>query len=282
MSRKRAGLGRGLDALLEAKETPGQTVAVSELTPNRFQPRARFDDEGMEELTESIRQQGIVQPIVVTANPAGGYTIVAGERRWRAARRAGLHEVPVVIRELQDDRQLLEMALVENLQRSDLNSIEEAEAFLALKETFGMSHEEIGVRVGKSRAAISNSLRLLSLPDEVQELVRDGQLSAGQARPLLTLEDPDRQIELAQRAVKGGLSAREIEVLTRGSRPRRRRSTSPPDPDTAAAADRLTRWLQTRVEIHRRGSGGTIRVHFHSEDELIRLYDVLLGAGGRA
>lgn len=293
MNKKRGGLGRGLDALLET-EVPQEhapvaaasasagvhAVSVEQLTPNRFQPRTDFDDAGMEELSESIRQQGIVQPIVVTPAEEGGFVIVAGERRWRAARRAGLEEVPVVVKEVDGDRQLLEMALVENLQRADLNAIEEAEAFRSLQQGFGLSQEQIGVQVGRSRAAISNALRLLGLPQEIQDMLRDGRLTAGQARPLLTVEDQEWQMELAMRAAKEGLSARQIEILVRGEKkPRRRRATKSMDADTAAAAERLTRRMQTKVEIRRRGAGGTLQLHFHSEEELMRLYDLLLSIG---
>lgn len=282
MIKKRGGLGRGLDALLETKEAIGvQTVSVSRLSPNRFQPRSDFNDAGMEELTESIRQQGIVQPVVVTPATGENYTIVAGERRWRAAQRAGLEEVPVIVKSVDNDRQLLELALVENLQRADLNAIEEAEAFSSLQQAFGLSQEEIGVQVGRSRAAISNALRLLGLPDEVQDMMRDGRLTAGQARPLLGIEDPEEQLRLAKRTLAEGLSARQVEALTSGERkPRKRRVRKGMDPDTAAAAERLTRRLQTKVEIRRAGVGGAVQIHFHSEEELMRVYDLLLSVGG--
>lgn len=282
MIKKRGGLGRGLDALLETKEAVGvQTISVSRLSPNRFQPRSDFNDTGMEELTESIRQQGIVQPVVVTPGEGESYTIIAGERRWRAAQRAGLEEVPVVVKSVDDDRQLLELALVENLQRADLNAIEEAEAFRSLQQAFGLSQEQIGVQVGRSRAAISNALRLLGLPEEIQDMMRDGSLTAGQARPLLGIQDPEEQLKLAKRTLAEGLSARQVEVLTRGERkPRKKKAQKGMDPDTAAAAERLTRRLQTKVEIRRKGAGGALQIQFHSEEELMRLYDLLLSVEG--
>jgi len=282
MIKKRGGLGRGLDALLETREVGVQTVAVSRLSPNRFQPRTDFNDAGMEELTESIRQQGIVQPVVVTPAEGDNYTIVAGERRWRAAQRAGMEEVPVIVKEVEDDRQLLELALVENLQRADLNAIEEAEAFRSLQQAFGLSQEQIGVQVGRSRAAISNALRLLGLPEEIQDMMRDGRLTAGHARPILGIANPEDQVALARRAIAQGLSARQVEALTSGDRkPRKRRVRRGMDPDTAAAAERLTRRIQTKVEIQRRGAGGTVQIHFYSEEELMRLYDLLLSVGGQ-
>jgi ParB family chromosome partitioning protein len=298
--RKKGGLGRGLGALIQEKtEKAGEpapsaapekeavgaparptALPIDQLQPNRLQPRVRFDDDQLEELADSIRTQGIIQPLVVTAAGDGTFLIVAGERRWRAARRAGLTEVPVVIREVSGDRHLLELALVENLQRSDLNPIEEAEALLTL-QGFGLQHEEIAARVGKSRSAVSNSLRLLKLPEDVRDLMRSGALSAGQARPLLGLATGEAQIALAERAVSENLSARDLERMTaepEGERqPKAPRPKPPLDSNTVAALESLTRKLQTRIEIRRRGKGGQLQVHFHSEEELIRLYDLLMG-----
>jgi ParB family chromosome partitioning protein len=282
---KKRGLGRGLDALIEKSEPkPEETVKtlpLSSLHPNRFQPRTYFDDAAIEDLAASIRTQGIVQPLVVT--PEGeGYAIIAGERRLRAARKAGLEVVPVFVRQVADDRELLELALVENLQRSDLNPIEEAEAYAALQEKFGLSQEEVAQRVGKARTTVTNSLRLLRLPDEVLDLLREGRLTAGQARPLLGLEDPEEQIRLADSAVRDGLSARDLERLAAGSReekPKPKKPDRPVEVHTAAAEERLTRRLQTRVEIRRQGKGGQLRIHFHSEEELMRLFDALIERG---
>lgn len=284
MNPKKRGLGRGLDALLQTEGSGVREVPLGALQPNRRQPRTAFDEAGIEELAASIRTQGIVQPLIVT--PAGNgddgqYVIVAGERRFRAAQRAGLASVPVVIRPGVDDRELLELALVENLQRSDLNPLEEAEAFQALQADYSLTQEEVALRVGKSRAGIANALRLLKLTPSVQELVRSGALSAGQVRPLLVL-DPKRQEELALRAVEKGLSARELERLVasigKGRKPRPR----DPEPNAADAADRLTQRWQTKVEIVRKGPRGSVRLHFDSEEELIRLFDLLMARGGRA
>jgi ParB family transcriptional regulator, chromosome partitioning protein len=283
---RKRGLGRGLDALIEKvepaapkAEEAARTLPLSSLHPNRFQPRSHFDEAAIQELSESIRAQGIVQPLVVT--PEGeGYAIIAGERRWRAARRAGLESVPVVIRQVADDRELLELALVENLQRSDLNPMEEAEAYAALQEKFGLSQEEVATRVGKARTTVTNSLRLLRLPEEVRELLREGRLTAGQARPLLALATPEEQIELADRAIRDGLSARDLERLAAApQRPKAKKPDRPVEVHTAAAEEKLTRRLQTRVEIRRQGKGGQLRIHFHSEEELMRLYDVLYERG---
>jgi len=279
---KKRGLGRGLDALIQKGDAPApvQSLPIGQLRPNRFQPRTQFDEEAIEELAASIRVQGVVQPLVVSPETDGSYTIVAGERRWRASRRAGLEQVPVVVRQVADDRELLELALVENLQRSDLNPLEEAEAYLGLQEKFGLSQEEIAARVGKARTTVTNALRLLRLPEEVRELMRAGRLTAGQARPLLGLASREAQISLAERAVREGLTARDLERLS--SAPAREKAKKVPRPlevNTAAAEEKLTRRLQTRVEIRRRGKGGILQVHFHSEEELMRLYDFLVERG---
>jgi len=283
-SPKRRALGRGLDALLRPATTDVRSLPVGELHPNRFQPRRDFDPAALAELATSIRAQGLVQPIVVTPDADGRYTIVAGERRWRAAQEAGLEQVPVVVHEVRDDRHLLELALVENLQRSDLNPIEEAFAFQTLQDEFGLAQEEIASRLGKGRSTISNSLRLLNLPARVQDLLRSGRLTAGQARPLLALGRPAEQVALADRAVAEGLSARELEALAAAARSPTRAAREPRgeslrDVHSAAAAERLTRRLQTRVEIRRRrDGGGVVQIHFFSEEDLMRLYDRLISA----
>jgi ParB family chromosome partitioning protein len=281
---KKRGLGRGLDALIEKDAAgPASLLPLNQLRPNRFQPRTHFSEEALAELAESIRTQGLVQPIVVTPESDGSYSIIAGERRWRAARLAGLETVPVVVRDSLSDRDRLELALVENLQRSDLNALEEAEAYQALQEKFGLSQEEVGARVGKGRTTITNSLRLLKLSPVVLDLLRDGRLTGGQARPLLALASADEQELLAERAVEEQLSARELERLVAlATAPPVPKSAPPsaaaesPESNTLAAQERLTRRLQTRVDIRRRGKGGVLQIHFHSEEELIRLYEELM------
>lgn len=287
MSGRRPGLGRGLDALFADSGALPPTapravreLPVAQLEPNSRQPRDRFDDAELADLAGSIAKRGVLQPLVVTGDPErGAFRIVAGERRWRAARKAGLETVPVVFREVGSDRELLELALVENLQRADLNALEEAEAFRALSGEFGLSQQEIADRLGRSRAAVANSLRLLRLPGAVQERIRSGALTAGQARPLLSLGDEKSQVELAVRAERESLSARELErIVSAGPRkkPAATAAAGGSDPDTAHAVERLTRRLQTRVEISRRArGGGVLKIHFHSEPELIRLYERL-------
>ena len=286
---KKRGLGRGLDALIqtpdrqEAADAGGvRRLPVSALKPNRWQPRSSFDDVELEALAASIRVQGLVQPLVVTMDGDGAFSIVAGERRWRAARLAGLEEVPVVVRGDLDDQARLELALVENLQRSDLNALEEAEAYAALQEKFGLSQEAIAGRVGKSRSTVTNALRLLRLPEEIRDLLRAGRLTAGQARPLLALEGRDLQVALAERAVREELSARELEQLAAPQPPRPGRQPRKVEVHTAAAEEKLTRRLQTRVEIRRKGKGGHLQIHFHSEEELMRLYDLMMERGNDA
>jgi ParB family chromosome partitioning protein len=281
-------LGRGLDALLRPAEATAQELPVDQLQPNRRQPRQDFDEEALEGLAASIRAQGVVQPIIVTPAAKDEYTIIAGERRWRAARRAGLERVPVVVREVVDDRQLLELALVENLQRSDLNPIEEALAYEALREDFDLSQEEIASRVGKARPTVANALRLLNLDRRVQDLVREGALSAGQARPLLALGPGDAQARLAGSAVEKGLTARALEEIVartadgETSPQSSAKATETRNVHDEAAADKLTRKWQTKVEIRRRRGGGTVRIHFHSEEELMGIFERLMAAKGRS
>jgi ParB family chromosome partitioning protein len=285
MSARRRGLGRGLGALLQEEPVGLRVLPVDRLRPNRMQPRTAFDDTGLDELAESIRTQGVVQPLVVTPQDEGHFAIIAGERRWRAARRAGLDTVPAVVREIAGDRELLELALVENLQREDLNAVEEAEAFEALRERFDLSQEEIAARVGKARSTVANSLRLLNLPGSVLDLLRDGRLTAGQARPLLALSTEEDQVHLAERAAREGLTARQLERLTAEPKKRKKRTrTKAPELEvnTAAAQEKLTRRLQTKVEIRRRGRGGQLRIYFQSEEELMRLYDLLIQRGDTA
>ena len=275
---KRSALGKGIAALIPeapAARQPGVVdVPVTEIRPNPLQPRRRFTPEGLAELADSIRQHGLLQPVVVSRAPEGGFHLVAGERRWRAAQLVGLGRIPAVVREAAGDSDLLALALIENLQREDLTPIEEARAFQHLRTELGQSQDVIAKQVGKDRSTVANALRLLQLPLELQELVDDGALSAGHARALVSVEDALRQREVAERCVREGWSVRRLErALQEPARPARRG----PDPDTAEAADRLALALGTRIEIRRRRRGGEIRLHFGSEDELIRLFRRLAG-----
>ncbi len=282
MTQKQA-LGRGLSALLPGREevpreTGAREVEIGRLIPNRYQPRRDFSEAGLAELAASIREQGIVQPIVVT--PRGEkLEIVAGERRWRAAALAGLTKVPIVLRERQSETDLLEVALVENLQREDLNPLDAAEAYARLKDEFRLSHERIADRVGKDRTTISNALRLLKLPSSVKDRVRSGLLSGGHARALASLASADDQERLAEEIVRRNLSVRQTEkrVASFGGADKLRREHRR-DPFTRDAEEKLSRRLRSRVRIVRRRRRGRVEISFGSEDELIGLYERLVRA----
>ena len=283
---KKPALGRGLSALLPGKEeVPRGTqreAEIGQLRPSRFQPRRDFSEAALADLASSIREQGIVQPIVVVsrAGPGAtgeGFEIVAGERRWRAAKLAGLERVPIVVREHTSDRELLELALVENLQREDLNALEAAEAYARLREEFQLTQEQIADRVGKERATVANSLRLLKLSSQVKDRVRTGELSAGHARALLALAAVDDQEQLAEEIVRRSLSVRQAEKraasMAKGDRVVHEKRR---DPFTRDAEEKLSRRLQTRVRIRRKRRGGRIELSFGSEEELIGLFENLM------
>jgi ParB family chromosome partitioning protein len=291
---KRQALGRGLAALIPAAATSDpeeraqiksgsslRTVDIENIHPSGRQPRKRFDDARLSELAESIRSQGIIQPLVVRVRPAGGFELVAGERRWRAAQRAGLHQVPVIIREVAE-AQAFEMALVENLQREDLNPIEEAEGYQHLVAEFGYTQESLAARVGKERSTVANALRLLKLPPSVRAMVVEGRLSMGHARALLGVED-DAVIErLARQTASRGLSVRQVEALVRREREDGGHPAPPPEKPSPAARDlvlRLQRALSARVKLVEAGPGrGHIEIHYGSLDELDAILARILGS----
>jgi ParB family chromosome partitioning protein len=294
MTAKEAGprLGRGLAALMgEAAGRPeppaGQpgirAIGIDMLQPGPFQPRGPMDAGELAELTDSIRARGVLQPLLVRAHPAqpGQYQIIAGERRWRAATAAGLHEVPALIRPL-SDQEAMAAALVENLQRADLNPIEEAQGYARLCDEFGMTQEALAQAIGKSRAHVGNTLRLLNLPDRVQGFIRDGVLSAGHARALLTHPEPEKA---AMAVVAGNLTVRQTEALAnRKPTPQLPQPGAPPagrivDPDIAALEQELTEKLGLRVQIGSSGSGGQVRIHYRTLDQLDGLIQ-LLSVGG--
>jgi ParB family chromosome partitioning protein len=286
---KRPALGKGLSALIPDLPEPKSSVAevdVDRLTPNAFQPRGQVDDAGLEDLARSIQSNGVIQPIVVR-RAGEGYQIIAGERRWRAAQKAGLLRVPVVVKEIPEGREqsLLELALIENIQREDLNPIDEALAYRRLTDEFHLTQEAVASAVGKDRTSVANTLRLLKLPDEVRADVAAGTLSMGHARALLSLLDEADQRRTARDVISRKLSVRETEALVRKSlesgKPPPTSSAAAPaapaDVHTRAAEDRLRLALGTRVRIVRRGTRGRIEIDFVSEEELIRLYDQLTG-----
>ncbi len=275
-------LGKGLGAILpdilgEVKEQANYIVCgIEELVPNRYQSRKEFDGEEQRNLVVSIKKSGIIQPIVVR-RLENGYEIIAGERRWRAAQEAGLKEVPIIVREA-GDLDMAEISLVENIQRADLNPIEEAEAFLTLMEKFGLSHEDISTRVGKDRTTVTNAVRLLKLTPEVREALSKRQLSAGHARALLSLSSAAEQVRLLRDILKKGLNVRETELLVRGIRKKTSQTRKQiKDEQLAYLEGRLSRSLMTNVRIRTVKSGGTIEIRFSSPEELERLLKVLLG-----
>jgi ParB family chromosome partitioning protein len=281
MAMQKKGLGRGLGALIPSAESKAESrpeptpleVAVDRITPSPFQPRRAFDEAKLEELAGSIRNQGIIQPLVVRRKD-DGYELIAGERRWRASMKAGLSRVPVVIREA-SDHEALQLALVENLQREDLNPIEEASGYRRLQEEFHWSQEEMADRVGKSRPAIANSLRLLSLPAEVQQEVVAGNLPAGQARALLGLHTEPLIISASREVIAKGLSTRETEKMVRHLLVGRKRRRAAPllDADLKSIIEDLQRALGTRVRLipKPRTSKGKIEIEYYTLPDLERI-----------
>lgn len=280
---ERKALGRGLSELLGSPEPEGRQyreIDIDRIVPSAMQPRKSFDNNGLDELGASIREHGLIQPIVVRAVGDGIFELVAGERRWRAAQRAGLTRLPALVREA-ESHHALELALVENLQREDLNPLDEARAYERLLSEFGLTQEEIARRVGKNRASVANSLRLLRLPGEVQQWLVEGRLSVGHAKVLLSLGELDAMVEAAREILRGQLSVRQAEALVsrNGAGSGKSGGAKPPtsaDPNVKAALMELERVLGTRVAIREKQGKGQLEIHFHSQDELERLYGGLL------
>ncbi|HUR72203.1 MAG TPA: ParB/RepB/Spo0J family partition protein [Candidatus Limnocylindrales bacterium] len=285
-SMQKKGLGRGLSALIpavpEPKAEPSQDnspkqVAVDRITTSPFQPRRSFDEAKIDELASSIRNQGIIQPLIVRPKN-DGFELIAGERRWRAAMRAGLSHVPVVVRDA-SDHEAMQIALVENLQREDLNSIEEANGYRRLQEEFHWSQEEMAEKVGKSRPAIANSLRLLTLPTEVQQEVASGNLPAGQARALLGLHTEPLILSACREVIAKGLSTRDTEKMVRTLLVGRRRRKQAPllDPDLKSIVEELQRTLGTRVRLmpKARSAKGKVEIEYYSAADLERIVETI-------
>lgn len=276
---KKGGLGKGLDALFMDNETVDSggvvTLRLSQIEPNRDQPRKIFSEEALNELADSIREHGVLQPLLVRPLPGGSYQLVAGERRWRASRMAGLQEVPVVIREM-DEEQAMEIALIENLQREDLNAIEEATGYKQLMERYGMTQEQVAKRVGKSRPAIANALRLLNLPQKVMDMVGEGEVSPGHARALLAFDDQDRIVEIAQKVKTGKYSVRDIERMAKNQDEKKEKAAkAPEEPAWGGKSAFLTEMeiamsmeMGRKVRIIPNGEGGTLRFSFGDEEDL--------------
>ena len=287
MAREKKGLGKGLGALIPSDDDSGQKgirlggpgyreLPIGAIKVNPYQPRDIFDEEMLSNLTASIREVGVLQPILVRSKDADSYELIAGERRWRAAKRAGLDKIPAIIRDV-EDLTSLEHALVENLHRQDLGPLEEAAAFQQLIDDFGLSQEAVGQRVGKSRSAISNSLRLLHLPSSVQNYLLSGEISAGHARALLALASRQGQDQLAQRIVKEGLSVREVETIVRqGSSVQKTKQTKRPKSAAVLEAEQqLSEYLNTTVVVSSSGKKGKITIEFADIDDLSRIFSAI-------
>jgi ParB family transcriptional regulator, chromosome partitioning protein len=281
---RRAGLGRGLDALIPGneRESPGGAfmIEVAKITANPRQPRSQIDPEDLNDLEKSIREYGIIQPLIVTEDPnqPGQYVLIAGERRLLAARQAGLTAVPAVIREATDE-QRLELALIENIQRADLGPLETAEAFRQLAEDFNLSHEEIAGRVFKNRTTVTNTLRLLKLPVEVQSALTEKKISEGHARALLALSTPQAQNAALNTILTHDLNVRQTEELVKQLNGARLARPEKPglSPELSSVEERLRNRLGTRVNLNHHSKGGTIVIHYYSDEELTALVDHLMG-----
>lgn len=276
----RQALGKGLGALIPEKGVPEgegkkalQQCGIEEVQPNPFQPRKTFSDEQLQELVDSIREKGILQPLLVRRK-SDGYELIAGERRWRAAQRAGLREIPILVRDVSDS-EMLELSLIENIQRENLNPIEEAEAYKRLVEQFHFTQEEISKKVGKDRTTIANTVRLLRLPPEIKLSLAEGKITMGHARAFLSLDGVDKQKLLWKRLLAGGLSVRQTESLVKRLRTRSSPTPRRSNPEWSALVEELQRALGTKVRIVGKRKRGKIEIDFFSPDELDRIIELL-------
>lgn len=274
------GLGKGLDSLF-TESSPGtiepeKELKITDIEPNKYQPRREFDAEKLESLAESVKEHGVIQPLIVVKNPSGLYTIVAGERRWRAAKLAGLKTVPVVIKEYTPE-QVAQIALIENLQREDLNPIEEALGYQSLIDEYSMTQEDISKTIGKSRSAVANALRLLSLDDEIKRLLSEGAITSGHARAVLMLSDKDKRMKLANRIASEGLNVRQAENLAKYMQkavPKRKVQNKI---ELDAFADRLSQGFGTKVKIVQGAKKGKIEIEYYSNsdfDRIVKLFKI--------
>ena len=276
MNKRKGGLGKGLSAIFIENETEDQSevvvLSISDIEPNRAQPRKDFDDESLKELSNSILEHGVLQPILVRPLIGGGYQIVAGERRYRASRLAGLQEIPVMIRELSDE-QTMELALIENLQRENLSPLEEAQGYKSLIDDYSLSQEQVAKTVGKSRSAVANTIRLLALPDEVKELLRDNKLSAGHARALLSIENDELILFAAKEVAEKNLSVRETESLCKKfiqDKPKKAKKTLSKSSYFSEVELTLSEYLGKKVIVtpSKNKKGGMISIEFYSDEDL--------------
>lgn len=282
------GLGKGLEALisstnaLEEAKNSVLEIKINEIDPNSQQPRKVFDQERLDALSESIKEHGVVQPIIVkTDGPR--YVIVAGERRWRAAKLAGLKTIPVIIKDI-SSREVMEIALIENLQREDLNPVEEAEAYQKLIDEYSLTQEEVAKVVGKSRAAVANSVRLLNLTNEIKDMISDGRLTSGHARTLITISDQQKQISLANQIVEKGLNVREAEKLTaheanKGNKKQKPKAVNKETAEMYNLEEKLRTVYGTKVNLLKGKEKGKITIEYYSNEEFDRIIDLLLNIG---
>jgi ParB family transcriptional regulator, chromosome partitioning protein len=276
----RQALGKGLGALIPEKGIPEadgkkapQICGIEEIQPNPFQPRKVFSEEQLQELIDSIREKGILQPLLVRRR-GNGFELIAGERRWRAAQKAGMKEVPILVKDVSDS-EMLELSLVENIQREDLNPIEEAEAYKRLMEQFDLTQEEISKKVGKDRTTITNTVRLLKLPPEIKQSLAEGKISMGHARAFLSLEGIEKQRLLLKRLLMGGLSVRQTESLVKRFRSHNSPVSRKTNPEWSGLMEELQRILGTKVRIVGKRKRGKIEIEFYSLDELDRILELL-------
>lgn len=273
MAKKQSGLGKGLGALMLENNTDSMvstdTLAVNDIIPNKEQPRKTFDEAALQELADSIKQHGVLQPLLVRPLTTGGYQLVAGERRWRASRLAELKEVPVIIKEL-SDTEAMEIAIIENLQREDLNPIEEAEGLQALIDKCGFTQEEVATSVGKSRPAITNALRLLRLPEEVRQMTKDGDISAGHARALLAFDNEPMMLECAKQIVDKKLTVRDVEKMAKRPKASKIKASSGKARDSFydEVELALSDALGTKVKVYNGRNKGTLEIEFYTLDDL--------------
>jgi len=283
---KRPALGKGLGALIPDIEKEDRknflSCGIEEITPSRYQPRRGFDERRLSELADSIREKGIIEPLIVRKRETG-YELIVGERRWRAAQRAGLKEVPVIVRDV-TTAEAMELALIENLQREDLNSIEEAEAYKRLMEEFHYTQEELARRIGKDRATVANTVRLLKLPEEVKDSLADESISSGHARAFLTLDTAEEQRTACREVIKKGLSVRETERLVKRLSLQESKGemdvklAREEDPHLGYLEETLKKFLGTQVRIPRKERKGKIEIEFYSEEDLERIIERIMGA----
>jgi len=282
---QKKALGRGLDALFDRSLPEGEVGAASpgrfleldiqKIIPNRYQPRKDFREQDLQELTASVKERGILQPVLVRTADGGQYELIAGERRWRAAKLAGLEKIPAVVQRASDP-DAVELALIENLQRQDLNPIETAKAYRRLVDEFRVTQEEVAKRVGKDRSSVANTLRLLNLPSEIQEALASDRLTVGHAKVILSLDGLQAQLRMARRILQKGLSVRAAELAAKRAPARGRNRSAGIQTSLTEAEERLMRYLGTRVRIIMTNGGGQVSIHYHNPTDLDRLLDLIL------